>query len=116
VKTPAFDHPRFISKETARAIAAAGGVIGSWPSGFGGATLNDYVDRIFVLTEVVGPAHVALGTDMDANYRPLMTTYRELPLVVAELIRRGYGEENVEALIGGNFTRIFAEVWRRGSA
>jgi len=116
VKTPAFDHPRFITKETARAIAQAGGVVGSWPSGLGGATLNDFVDRIFVLAEVVGPSHAALGTDMDANFRPMMTSYRQLPLVVSELLRRGYGEANVAALVGGNFRRLFGTVWRARTA
>jgi membrane dipeptidase len=111
VKTAAFDHPRFISKDTARAVAEAGGIVGSWPSGLGGVTLSDFVDRIFALTEVVGPAHVALGTDMDANYRPTMTSYRQLPLVVSELLRRGYGEGNVVGLVGGNFRKLFATCW-----
>ena len=82
------------------------------PSGFGGVTLNDFVDRIFVLTEVVGPDHAALGTDMDANFRPTMSSYRQLPLVVSELLRRGYGEANVAGLVGGNFRRLFDTVWR----
>jgi membrane dipeptidase len=116
VKTPALDHPRFITKETARAIADAGGVVGSWPSGFGGVTLNDFVDRIFVLTEVVGPAHAALGTDMDGNFQPTMSNYRQLPLLVSELLRRGYGEANVAGLIGGNFRRLFERSWRARKA
>lgn len=116
VKTPAYDHPRFITKDTARAIAQAGGVIGSWPSGFGGVTLNDFVDRIFVLTEVVGPEHAALGTDMDGNFQPTMSNYRQLPLLVSELLRRGYGEANVASLIGGNFRRLFDTAWRMRKA
>ena len=111
VKTAALDHPRFITVETARAIAAAGGVVGSWPSGFGGTTLKDFVDRIFILTEAVGPDHVALGTDMDGNYRPTMTSYRQLPLLVSELLRRGYGEDNAVKLLGGNVRRLFRTVW-----
>ena len=111
VKTPAYDHPRFITKETARAIAQAGGVVGPWPSGFGGVTLNDFVDRIFVLTEVVGPEHAALGTDMDGNFQPTMSSYRQLPLLVSELLRRGYGEANVAGLVGGNFRRLFDAAW-----
>ena len=116
VKTPAFDHPRFITKDTARAIAKAGGVVGSWPSGFGGVTLHDFVDRIFVLTEVVGPAHAALGTDMDGNYQPTMSNYRQLPLLVSELLRRGYGDANVAGLVGDNFRRLFDAVWRARKA
>jgi membrane dipeptidase len=111
VKTPAYDHPRFITKDTARAIAQAGGVVGSWPSGFGGTTLGDFVDRIFVLTEVVGPEHAALGTDMDGNFRPMMSSYVQLPLLVSELLRRGYGEANVVGLVGGNFRRLFDAAW-----
>ncbi|MDP9103236.1 MAG: membrane dipeptidase, partial [Pseudomonadota bacterium] len=116
VKTAAFDHPRFISKDTARAIADSGGVVGAWPSGLGGVTLSDFVDRIFVLTEIVGAGHVAIGTDMDANYRPTMTNYRQLPLVVSELLRRGYGERNVAGLVGGNFRTLFAHAWKTRKA
>ena len=112
VKTPALDHPRFISRETARAIAEAGGVVGSWPSGIGGTTLSDFVDRIFALTEVVGPAHAAIGTDMDGNFQPTMSSYRQLPLLVSELLRRGYGEANAAGLVGGNFRRLFDTAWR----
>lgn len=105
------DNPRFISDALAREIAAHGGVIGAWPSGIGAVTLNDYVDRIFQIAEVAGPAHVALGTDMDANFKPVMTSYRQLPLVVSELLRRGYGTDNVKAFLGGNFLRVFRAVW-----
>lgn len=105
------DNPRFISPGLAREIAAHGGVIGAWPAGIGAATLNDYVDRIFQLAETVGPEHVALGTDMDANFRPVMTSYRQLPLVVSELLRRGYGEAHATAFLGGNFLRVFEAVW-----
>jgi membrane dipeptidase len=111
IKTATYDHPRFITVETARAIAAGGGVVGSWPSGFGGSTLKDFADRIFALTDVVGPRHVALGTDMDGNYRPTMSSYRQLPLLVSELLRRGYGEDTVIGLVGGNFRRLFRANW-----
>ncbi|MCI3132121.1 dipeptidase [Phenylobacterium aquaticum] len=107
------ENPRFISPALAREIAAQGGVIGAWPAGIGAATLNDYVDRIFQLAETVGPEHVALGTDMDANFRPVMTSYLQLPLVVSELLRRGYGEAQVRAFLSGNFLRVFGTVWRR---
>lgn len=105
------ENARFITEGLARDIAAHGGVIGAWPAGIGASTLNDFVDRIFQLSEVVGPRHVSLGTDMDANYRPIMTSYRQLPLVVSELLRRGYGVDNTTAFLGGNFLRVFKTVW-----
>ncbi len=111
IKTAAYDHPRFITADTARAIAAAGGVVGSWPSGFGGTTLKDFADRIFALTDAVGPDHVALGTDMDGNYRPTLSNYRQMPLLVSELLRRGYGEDTVVGLLGGNMRRLFRANW-----
>ncbi len=105
-------HPRFISSELARDIVSAGGVIGAWPAGIGLTSLSDFIDRIFSLTDIVGPDHVALGTDMDANFRPVLTSYTQIPLLVSELLRRGYGEENSVRLLGGNFLRVFRAVER----
>jgi len=68
------------------------------------------VDRIFDLSEALGPDHVAMGTDMDANYKPVFTSYRQMPLLVSELLRRGYGEDNVVKFVGGNFLRVFEAV------
>ena len=116
LKTPAFDHPRFISADVARAVASAGGVVGVWPSGYGATRLSDYVDRIFQLSDVVGPDHVAFGTDMDGNYKPVLTSYRQVPLVISELLRRGYGEKNAEKFAGGNFRRLWTDVWRAKTA
>jgi membrane dipeptidase len=104
-------NPRFLSEGMARAIVERGGVIGAWPAGIGATTMNDYVDRIFELGEVLGPDHVAMGTDMDANYKPVFTSYRQMPLLVSELLRRGYGEDNVVKFVGGNFLRVFEAVW-----
>ncbi len=104
-------HPRFLSEGLARAIAERGGVIGAWPAGIGATTMNDFVDRVFELSEALGPDHVAMGTDMDANYKPVFTSYRQMPLLVSELLRRGYGEDNAIGFVGGNFLRVFEAVW-----
>lgn len=116
LKTPAFDHPRFISQDVARAVASAGGIVGVWPSGYGATHLSDYIDRIFQLAEAIGPDHVAFGTDMDGNYKPVLTSYRQVPLVISELLRRGYGVENAERFAGGNFRRLWTDVWRARAA
>lgn len=104
-------NPRFLSEGLARAITERGGVIGAWPVGIGATTMNDYVDRIFELGGALGPDHVAMGTDMDANYKPVFTSYRQMPLLVSELLRRGYGEDNVVKFVGGNFLRVLGAVW-----
>lgn len=103
-------HPRFVSKGLARAVAEAGGAVGAWPAGIRFGSLADYVERIVELVELLGEDHVCIGTDMDANYKPVFETYAKMPLVVGGLLRRGMGEDALAKVIGGNFLRIFAHV------
>jgi len=104
-------HPRFISMDLAKEISRRGGVIGAWPAGIGMTTLDEYVDRILDLSDVLGPEHVGLGTDMDANFKPVMTSYTQLPELVAALLRKGYGRKNAAGFVGGNFLRVHEAVW-----
>ncbi len=104
------DVPRFISADLARAIAAQGGLIGLWPAGFGISTLNDLIDRAFALIGIVGPDHVCLGTDMDANYKPVLDSYRKIPWLVGGLLKRGLGEKDTAKLMGGNLLRLWSDV------
>ncbi|OUS08334.1 hypothetical protein A9Q96_02440 [Rhodobacterales bacterium 52_120_T64] len=110
INTPALEHPRFILAELAKSIAKSGGYIGAWPAGIGINTLAGFIDRIEELFDLVGEDHVALGSDMDANYQPVLETYRKMPLVVGALFQRGYTEKVVAKFIGGNFMRVMDEV------
>jgi membrane dipeptidase len=101
--------PRFISLEHAKLIADSGGVIGSWPSGFGQSTFADWIDSIQRLLDAVGSEHVGIGTDMDGNYRPVFTNYRDWSLIPAALLARGLDAASVGKIMGGNFLRIFQE-------
>lgn len=105
--TPALSNPRLISLEHASMVAKAGGIIGSVPWGIGQANVSDWVDSILRLIDAVGVDHVAIGTDMDANFRPVFTDYRQWPLIPAALLARGLHEPEVAAIIGGNFMRVF---------
>ncbi len=102
-------HARFISPELAKAIAATGGYIGAWPAGIGISTLEGFIKRIGQLIDTVGIDHVAIGTDMDANFKPVLETYRKMPLVVGELLKRGMAEADLAKIIGGNFLRVFEQ-------
>jgi membrane dipeptidase len=107
LSTPAIEHPRLISPEHAKLVASAGGIIGSWPSGVGQATFSDYIDSIRRLVDTVGIDHVAIGTDMDANFRPVLRSYRDWSLIPAALLARGLREAEVANIMGGNFLRVF---------
>lgn len=102
-------HPRFISLELAKAAAEAGGIIGAWPAGIEISDLAGFADRIFELIDQVGIEHVCLGSDMDANYRPVFDDYRRLPDLVALLLRKGMTEADLAAFLGGNFLRVWTE-------
>lgn len=80
--------PRFVSIEHARTVTQAGGVIGAWPAGIGSETLADFVEQVLALVDAVGAGHVAIGSDMDANYRPVVTEYADFPLLAAALDRK----------------------------
>ena len=105
--TPTTSHPRLISREHAKLVAAAGGIIGSWPSGVGQATFADYIDSILRLIDAVQIDHVAIGTDMDANFKPVLRSYRDWSLIPAALLARGLRDEDVAKVMGGNFLRVF---------
>lgn len=105
--TPELANPRLISVDHARMVSKAGGIIGSIPWGIGQANVNDWIGSILRLVDAVGVDHVAIGTDMDANFRPVFTDYRQWPLIPAALLARGLQEPEVAAIIGGNFMRVF---------
>jgi membrane dipeptidase len=105
--TTTANHPRLISSEHAKLVAGAGGIIGSWPSGLGLSSFADYVDAIMRLVDAVGIEHTAIGTDMDANFKPVLRSYRDWSLIPAALLARGMREDEVAKIMGGNFMRIF---------
>ena len=107
LSTATLNHPRLISSEHAKLVASAGGIIGSWPSGIGQTTLADYIDSIQRLVDTVGIEHVAIGTDMDANFRPVLRSYRDWSLIPAALLARGMREAEVANIMGENFLRVF---------
>ena len=108
LKRPDMDHPRLVSVEHARLVTRAGGIVGSVPSGIGQKTAADWIVSILRLIEAVGIDHVAIGTDMDANFMPVFADYARWPLIPAALLARGLGEADVAKVMGGNFLRLMA--------
>lgn len=108
--SPGSDHPRLLSEDHARAVADTGGLIGAWPAGIVAATLNDFVDEICRLIDVVGVGSVAVGSDMDANYRPVLTDYLQFPDLARLLADRGLNSQDRDAVLGGNFLALWRAV------
>lgn len=103
-------HPRLITPEHAMLVARNEGVIGCWPAGISSRTMADFVDETMRLIDLVGIDHVAIGTDLDANYKPVLTDYVQFPEFVSLLLRRGLSDEDAGKVLGLNFLRVFDAV------
>jgi membrane dipeptidase len=103
-------HPRLVTDEHALAVAEAGGVIGAWPSGVVLETFDDYLDEIVRMVELLGAAHVGIGTDMDGNYRPVMTRFEQFDDLETGLGERGLSDDAIDLVLGGSFVRLFERV------
>jgi membrane dipeptidase len=99
---PGRHHPRLLSPAHARTIADAGGLIGAWPSGVTSTSLADFADELARLADLVGPGHVAIGTDMDANYRPVLTSYADFVVLPRLLADRGLSGADTDQILGTN--------------
>jgi membrane dipeptidase len=76
------------------------------------ATLTDAADHIDHIRQIAGIDHIGLGSDFDGiTAVPVgledVSTY---PSLVAELLRRGYKDEEVGKILGGNILRVMRQV------
>ncbi|MBI3998945.1 MAG: membrane dipeptidase, partial [Armatimonadetes bacterium] len=108
-------HPRNLTDEQLRAIASRGGIVGvTFYAGFlGAATLERVLDHIDYMVKVMGDDHVALGSDFDGiPQAPLgLEDVAKLPNMTTGLQRRGYSEDRIRKVLGGNALRVFRQVW-----
>ncbi|HLT59379.1 MAG: dipeptidase [Limnochordales bacterium] len=111
------DHPRNLTDQQIRALAGQGGVIGiNFCSEFlragGGATVDDVVRHIDHIVDLVGPGHVGLGSDYDGIDAPPagLEDVSCLPRLTEALLARGYDEESVQGILGGNFLRVLQQI------
>jgi membrane dipeptidase len=109
--------PRLISKDHARVVADAGGVIGVWTKL--SDSMGEYVGGIKALVDAIGIDHVGIGTDTDIlSSRAGQSTnaawsglsggfFKE---AVAEMLRQGFTPDEIGKIGGGNFCRVFDKV------
>jgi membrane dipeptidase len=75
------------------------------------ASVTEYVDHIDYLVKRIGIDHVGIGTDF--NHGAGIDGFddeSQAPNVTRELVRRGYTEEQIAKIWGGNFLRVFRAV------
>ncbi len=76
-----------------------------------GATLKEYVDHIDHAVQVAGIDHVGIGTDFDGGGGiPGFNDHSEALNVTVELVKRGYSEDQIDKIWGGNLLRVWREV------
>ncbi len=109
--------PRLISKEHARVVADAGGVIGVWTHL--ADSLKEFVESIKAMVDAVGIDHVGMGSDTDllssrigqgTNIAWQGLTGGFFYAVVGEMLRQGFSSDEIGKVGGGNYCRVFGKV------
>ena len=103
-------HPRLLTEQHARTVVDAGGLVGAWPAGVVLRSLDEFATEIARMIDLLGVGHVAIGTDMDANYLPVLDRYEQFPALDAALETRGFDVIERDAVLGGNFLELFRTV------
>jgi len=74
-------------------------------------SVADYVDHIDHVKDLVGIDYVGIGSDFDGGGGLKdCADVSEFPRITEEMLKRGYTEEEIDKVWGGNFLRVFNEV------
>jgi len=100
---------RRISREHAKLVASTGGVVGVWGSPSTFRSLGDYVDAIARAVDAAGAEHVGFGTDNSGfgTTPAVWDDYRDFPVVVRLMRKRGFAPDEIRKIAGGNYLRVF---------
>ncbi len=103
-----FDSPRNLSDAHIKRIASNGGIIGVafFPEAAGPNGVKDIVKSMKYVRDLVGIEHVGLGSDYDGTVTvPFDVT--GLPLLVDEMLKQGFSENEIRAVMGENLKVFF---------
>jgi membrane dipeptidase len=122
-------HPRCKSDAVIKQLAARGGVMGitvipAFVRQGQPARVEDVLAHFDHVTRLVGVEHVGLGSDADLDAID-PRTHRTRPRYVIRglqharrtfditegLLRRGYRDQQIELILGGNFQRTLSAIW-----
>jgi membrane dipeptidase len=89
----------YAAKELERDMTPAKGIA---------ATIDDVVAHIDHAVKVAGIDHVGIGSDFDGISGPPkgLEDISKMPYLVAALLRKGYSDEDVKKIMGGNTLRV----------
>ena len=79
------------------------------------ADVSDVADHIEHVVELVGIDHVGLGSDFDGAGPTMPDGLRDVsgfPNLILQLMHRGYSEEEIAKICGGNLLRVWSEAER----
>ncbi len=106
------DHDRAVTDDQIRAIAQNGGIVGIWPHGRHISTVTEMVDYIEHVIRIGGIDHVGIGSDLRgvSRYVEGFDEHANFHAIATELLKRGYSDEDVGKVMGGNFFRVWVTV------
>jgi membrane dipeptidase len=109
--------PRLIAKRdrpALEAIARNGGVLGIiW---FYQKDIDAVVADIETALDIMGPDHIGLGSDLfGLELAPRgLEDIGKVPALTQRLLERGHSDEVIVKFLGGNYLRVFGQVWKSG--
>jgi membrane dipeptidase len=122
-------HPRCKPDSVIKLLARHGGVMGitsvrAFVHGGASASLDDLLDHYQHVAKVAGIEHVGIGSDCDLGGSQERPAYairgldhpRHVFDLTAGLLRRGFDEDDIRLVLGGNFQRALTEIWRPAAA
>jgi membrane dipeptidase len=110
------DSIRNLADDQLRGIVATGGLvgIGFWPTATCGRDAASIARAISHAARVVGPQHVALGSDFDGGVaQPFDAS--GLAVVTDALLAEGFGDGEVARIMGGSVVELLRRVLPGGS-
>ena len=111
------DHDRNLTDDQLRALAKNGGVIhiciygGYLNKDANAASIEDVVAHIDHAVKVAGIDHVGIGSDFDGGGGVLgCNGDNDMINITVKLLEKGYSEEDIRKIWGGNFFRVLDQV------
>lgn len=112
------DHVRNLKDDQIKALAEKGGVIGvTFVRTFLSkdvemVTVDNVLDHIDHIADLVGVEHVGIGSDYDGmGQAPKgLEDVTKVSNITRGLVTRGYSDNDIEKILGGNFLRMFKKI------